>query len=869
MKKSILLGLLVVVLALAAMSVVFAAEDVAVNPDYFVCGSFFAENAKIYAFEDGTVSVVFDAGPPTVLLDHVQTERLKKNNAIQIVMANNSACNQLEVSCTYMSADGSVEITETEYLTIERKSGKKAYYIYPSHMEHLTEMRLAFLGGYSGSLQFYSVDAVSLYNDSVEQAGTISDCVYDSKKSVVRISGTVSHDIAIDTRNATVELYAFGMDETITARKVGYATPLATKPLTTRFEFEVPVTFFSDRFLQYVVAIMSPEGRVLHLFSPQFPCTPPSEEIVSPDFKGIYTDRTTLASRADPQIAIVDVYLDRMQSEGSTGLLHVVDGRYYYIDRAYVYELDDLVKYYSGAGCRVYFRLLLSGEGGYHLLHSGNAEPMEVNHRGLYISGEASRFLLFAYTEFLCRRYYSPDAMVGFIVGRGVNNSAENNYVGNPSLERYTSIYTTALYLISEAARGDGRKVDIIVPLTDDFGGYEVRSDTVGKYSPEIFLVSLCKRLESLYGEGLTFRLMIEDRCETDSPELLLNSTFTHSFESVEKDLADTYGRIEEGYLHYWIPHEMSAETVPHIYTYMYYKSFFSTAAAFILSTEELDENVEWESLFETVKYIDTNKGIGRSAETLTLLGVEQWTALIPSFNLLSLARRQAYIYETYDEPPFRAMGSYVMWDHQQGRSIYDWSLKTEGSLAVSDVKAMGRALVATLMPDEKQIGYSELVYAYSASEVMSVVDMLSIDLMVLGQEGGTYKLIFEISGDTSTAEVTAYLQHGIKSTVYLNTLDLDRSEHIRSIRIFSTPVEGEESYSLCIERLAAHSTTLEDEALEEAVKTARLEALAGVGKEQGKADSFSNAMKAFLLVLAVGISVVILVALSRRSEEQ
>ena len=212
MNKSIITVILVAVLSLIFVLGVFAMEDVTVDPAHFICESFFAENAKIYAFEDGTVSVVFDAGAPTVLLDRVNADRLKKNNAIQIVMANNSACNQLAVSFTYMSADGSVETTETVQLTIERKSGKKAYYIYPSHMDRLKEMRLVFSGGYSGSLQFYSVGAVSLYNDSVEQAGTISDCVYDSKKSVVRISGTVSHDIAINTRNATVELYAFGMD---------------------------------------------------------------------------------------------------------------------------------------------------------------------------------------------------------------------------------------------------------------------------------------------------------------------------------------------------------------------------------------------------------------------------------------------------------------------------------------------------------------------------------------------------------------------------------------------------------------------------------------------------------------------------------
>jgi len=867
MKKSILVCLLVAVLSLAAMLGAAAASEASVRVGSFAFRSVFSENADVYAFEDGTVSVIFREGAPTVLMENVEETLLEEGNALRLVLENNSGCNQLTISYTYWNEDGTEEMTATEMLTIERKSGKRAYYVYPSYIDRIKELRFVFSGGYSGNVLFYAVDVVSIYNDSGVNPGTISDCVYDQSRSVVRISGTVAHEIAVNTRDATVELYAFGMDETITARKIGYATPLAAMPLSTRFEFEVPVIFFSDRFLQYTVAIMSPEGRVLHLFAPQLPCIPQNGGVQTPSFKGIYTDKTTLATRADPDTVIVDVYLDRMQSEGSTGLLHVVNGRYYYIDRAYIHELDELVKRYKSAGSQVYFRLLLTGDGGYHPLHGRNIPPMESAYRGLYIAGESARFMLFAYTEFLCRRYDNTEALTGFIVGRGIDNSAENNYVGNPSLERYTKIYATALYLISEAAHTDGRELDIVVPLTSNiFGGDSVPKEQ-GRYSPRILLASLCKCLSHLYGEGLTFRLMIEDETAWDGADINENEEI-REFEQMKDEIADEYGRIDDGYLYYWIPRSLSSEMIPHVYTYMYYRSVFTKASAFILSTEKLTDGVAWEALLETVKYIDTNKGIGRSSESLKALGADQWASLIPSFNLLALSRRQAYIYETYAVPPSSALGSYVMWDHQQGRSIYDWSLGTEGTLVVSDVDNMGRALVATLTPDPLQAGYSEIIYAYSADEIMNAVDMLSVDLMALGKEGETYKLILEICGDTASAEVTAYLRHGVRETVYLNTLDLGRDEHIRNIRIFSAPVEGDSPYSLCIERLAAHSTSLDDEALGEAVREARLATMEGDVDATENNAGLSTPLKIFLATLILSISVIILVSLARRSED-
>jgi len=69
MKKSILVCLLVAVLSLAAMLGAAAASEASVRVGSFAFRSVFSENADVYAFEDGTVSVIFREGAPTVLMN--------------------------------------------------------------------------------------------------------------------------------------------------------------------------------------------------------------------------------------------------------------------------------------------------------------------------------------------------------------------------------------------------------------------------------------------------------------------------------------------------------------------------------------------------------------------------------------------------------------------------------------------------------------------------------------------------------------------------------------------------------------------------------------------------------------------------------
>lgn len=867
--KKIYLLMLTGLLALLFSVPLFAADELQVEPTRFLCRSFASESASLFAQEDGSLIVSFRSGAPILELREPDLTGAETCNAIRVVLKNNSTCNSLVFLYTVDGEEQKMNIP------IARRSGKTEYFLYPKDIQTISDLSLSFSGAYSGTVELYSVEAVSVYDDSASEPGSILDCVYDFANKKIRISGTVSHDIAVNTRDAVVELYAFGMDETVTNLKISNASPIASTSLSVRFEFEVPEVFFTDRFLQYVVAIMSPEGRVLYVYTPRCPCVEVADdgEEALP-FKGVYTECSVLAVGADTGLAVVDVYLDRLQSQKNNGLLHIVDGRYFYIDRSYIYELDDVIGQYGADGCLVYLRFLLSGDNGYTVLHSNGATSSEATYYGISLTGDTARLTLFAYTDFLCERYADEKngTVDGIVLGRAVDHAAEYNYVGDLVLADYTEIYGNALYILSQATRKDGRNMDIVVPVTDLLNGGQSELPE-GRYPSGLFLTSLCKLIDDRFGNGLTVRVMVEgtavpDRLLSENVDAdVVSAENIDGFKTLFQSLSSTYGRIKDGYLYYWMPESgLGADRLSDAYVYTYYKLSVEGAAGVILSTERLGTETELESLFDTVKYVDTQWGLEKNAATLSAFGESEWTALIPHWEPSTVAKRNVFVYEDYTVPSSDIQGSYILWDYRQGRSTYDWKTYGGGSISVEDVDSYGRALVARLTPSSAQAGYSELIYAYSATEIMSAVDMLSVDILIDGGEGQSYQLIFEICGDRSSCVVSATVESGVSATVYLSTLRLDKNDPVRNIRIFSAPTEGNEEYRLCVGRLAAHSSSLDDEALEkENVRTR----LASATEEEDGVNTHSAVWQGgvMLLVVLLCVSAFIVFALARKGE--
>ena len=842
----------------------YGVESVAVDESRFMCQTLFAGNATLMRESDGSVLVSFRNTTPVLYAAVKPLADDSCGNAIRIVLANNSYCNVLKIS--YWKNGALYE----RQISIERRSGKQDYFLYVDGVGNITDVNISLYGGSSGTVTLYGIGIVSVYDDDAENPGEITECTYRPQTKTVTVGGNIRHEIVSSVRGATVALYAFGMNDTVTEAYLKKAKPIATTPFSVRFEFSVPALSFSERFMQYVVAIVSAEGEILYWYTPTVPCTPSAGEAI-PAFKGVDTEHGSLAASADAGLAIVDVYLDRMQSEKNNGLLHQTDGSYFYVDRSYVYGLDEEIEQYSNDGCQVYLRFLLSGGSDYNVLHGSTPSSVETAHNGISLSGEQSRTALYAYTEFLCQRYASQGRMHGVILGRSVDLASAYNYVGDKTLAEYTELYGAALHVISEATKQSGA-IDLVVPLSDRYDTDGSVAGRVGSYPGRLFVVSLSKLIRDRFDGAFSVRVMLES---SEAPDLMnpreadpirASVDNLEEWEDALSLLSKRYESVRDKYLYTWTPDgSLTAESLSAAYVYSYYKLATGQAAGFILHPEKIEGVATLRSLFETVKYINTQEGKNRNREILFDLGAISWSELIPGVNEKSMVTRNVYVYKTYSIPASSIRGSYVMWDHKQGRSVYDWFASADCStLRVEDVEGMGRALVTTVSGEAI---CSEIVYNYSADEIMGAVDMLSVDVMILGEEGRTYELAFELCGETSSCLVNATAKSGERMTVYISTLQLDKSDSVRNIRLFTAGEEQEEPYQICIGYLAAHSNNLSDAELEEAILEARLSSMETVDDEEAPRGSAWQ-LTAGLAVLILFVSAAIVFTLAKRSDE-
>ena len=861
---ALMLGALLVALFPCAS---YAVESVDVDEARFMSQTLFAGNATLSSEPDGSVLVSFRGATPVLYAAIKPLAEADSGNAIRIVLANNSYCNVLKIS--YWKNGSLYE----DQISIERRSDKQDYFLYVDGVNGITDINISFYGGSSGTISLYGIGIVSVYDDGAESPGEITECTYHPQAKTGTVGGNIRHEIVSSIRGASVALYAFGMNDTVTAAHIQRATPIATTPFSVRFEFSVPVLSFTERFMQYVVAIVSAEGKVLYWYTPTVPCTPSTEEAI-PAFKGVDTGHGSLAASADVGLAVVDVYLDRMQSEKNNGLLHQTGGTYFYVDRSYIYQLDEEIEQYSNDGCQVYLRFLLSNGSEYNVLHGSTPSSVKNTHNGISLSGDLSRTTLYAYTDFLCQRYVSQGKgeIHGVILGRSVDLAFDYNYVGEKTLAEYTELYGAALHVISEATKQSGA-IDLVVPLSDlyDHDGSVVGK--VGTYPVRLFVVSLCKLIQDRYDGAFSVRVMLES---SEMPRLMREDELDITRASVDNleewettlgILSKQYETMDEEYMYFWTVDEsfLDSDTLSAAYVYSYYALATGKAASFVIRPDGIEDVAVLRSLFETVKYVNTQEGQNKNREILFDLGAISWSELIPGVNEKALVTRNIYVYKTYSIPASSIKGSYVMWDYQQGRSVYDWFASADCTdLRVEDVMGMGRALVTTVAGNAI---CSELVYNYSADEIMGAVDMLSVDVMILGEEGKSYEIAFELCGESSACLVNATVKSGERMKVYISTLQLDESDRVRNIRLFTAGDEQGTPYQICIGHLSAHSNDLSDTELETAILAARLSAR----EQMDEAETSKGAawqLKAGITVLLLAVSAAIVLTLAKRSDD-
>ncbi len=823
-----------------------SAQDsyVTVSEEHFLSESFSSENATLSTNESGYLNINFRRVAPVISAKLEFGIVDASQNAVRLVLINNSACNSFLFTYEYLDSDGRTQ-SATEKISLGSRGVRNDYYIYTDVADRITQISIAFSGISSGSIVVMSLDFLSVADNSEDVCGTLNSCVYNRENSSVEISGTIKYEFVTKYRTAKLVLYAVDMETTALL----YGTlPLASTPMSSHFDFLLSDISLEERMMGYVVAIVSEGGELLYNFDPRVPISKDTTKDDERFLKGIRTDHGILAARANAKLAVVDVDFAKLVSQNvGEGLLYAFSGEYFYFNRQYISSLDAEIQKSYENGMKIVLRLVSSEK---------SADGLSK----LIAHSKEERFRLYAYTAFLCNRYRSNSR--GVVSSIIYGNCADDVYLSEMSQENYTRLYADSLFAVYEAAAATGRDIKIIVSISD-----HLEKGKTG-VSPRVFLVSLGNILQKKYSGDMNVAIMVESNAISGEGSSYGQLGFENigEFSVFLGQLHDAYPMISEKYLYYWEPpiiadRELLKASLLHGYSAL---ACEKASIGFVFSTESISDLSLVAELMSALQFVDTPLGEKNSIFALAALHKDDWTELIVDYSDDKIKTVNYREVTDAITAPFRFLGECYLWDFSGMGNDYGWNMG-DGceSVVMEKNDETNRALAARMQPLPDNNYESELIYYFDEIRSFATVDAVSLDVRI-DAPAGKYRITVQICSDTAISEAHLLISSNTLSKMYVNTAGLFAEEDVRCIRIFTTPVSGNlEEYKLSIGSISAHSTNQRTDLLEKAIKPTQ-----GF-YEYNESTRTIEPFWIYTIVLVAFVSVILIVALYFRSEEE
>ncbi|MBO5326740.1 MAG: hypothetical protein J6A84_01295, partial [Clostridia bacterium] len=419
-------------------------------------------------------------------------------NVLYVALVNQSNATTVRIDYTY-GADLPTSDQVQEAL-IPHSEQKRSFVLPASHIsDTLGQLTISFDcdGELSGTIELYAFFDVSVYDAPSQNEASVEACRYDKDKRTIEITGELSYAASVRYAGETLALFALAPDEEL---YLSNKTPVARMGVSFAFSFSVAIESAEEIYSRYVIAAVTQKGERVPLCTPIYPDIVANESSKDIGFKGFHTSSLFSVIDSGAEVEIVDVYLDRLQSEQSDGILYAGAHSYYYFDESYVSDLDRLVRNFSGAGCDVYLRFLISPDASEYPFVAYTEESGGILNKGIKINSEQALLAVHAFTDFLTTRYAGgPQGNItGIIIGRRADQAATYGYVGPMGLDAYVEQYATSLNLIAGAGRNNIPELQIIVPVSDAMWSDTVVPENLnGSYFSELFLISLLEALNA------------------------------------------------------------------------------------------------------------------------------------------------------------------------------------------------------------------------------------------------------------------------------------------------------------------------------------------------------------------------------------
>ena len=424
---------------------------------------------------DGNMTLVADAVRPSY-------ETRDGKYALRVVLDHANANGYISLAV----ADGPVGVASfTIASTVPTYYGENTYLLPYDEDIPLYAYRLSFRGLRADgadsvvlrevSLEYFDPDEVSL--------GKITECALSADLNTLSVRGTLPNQVVTDHIGGTIGLFEIPVwaDEEQT---LAGSEPLATIRVSTKFHMSVDMSARKNLSTasRYLLAILTEDGP-LPIAPARFAdrVGTPSTGYLS--VVGLYGAPTADVFEANASSVVVDVFVDRLlggvEGIGSSGQLFVRGGQYYYLDAAYLKELDRQIRFYAASDMEIYLRLVCATDMSslQYTQSAAGAEFFAFDTRS-----EAGVNVLCAVTEYVASRYPS---VCGFIAGERLDSSVYNG-TALESVAEYAQMCADTMRLIYNSAVTHIPDVFVLAPIGDTEG-----DTAAGRFDPVLLSVHL------------------------------------------------------------------------------------------------------------------------------------------------------------------------------------------------------------------------------------------------------------------------------------------------------------------------------------------------------------------------------------------
>ncbi len=733
-------------------------------------------------------------------------------DAIRIVYSAEQAIEQMTV--TARADDGSITRTT---ISLKATAEPKILLVPLGFKAMPSKISFSLSGGSGKELTFHAIQAISTYSDADTTVGTSISCLFNRDDSYIVVSGNLPSEFANRRNSATLALYELEPYHDINSIYSSGMSPIANYPMSTKFEFRVPLnqSNYLSLFSKYAVVVCidgEPSSDIVMM--PRYIENAFERADLKADapnaFKGIMTENGVAAESAGAGTVILDVYLDELISIKNIGQLHSVYNGYYYFTMSVVGELDRRIGSASVSGADVILRLLVrGGKDSLPFAYAGSSDSVLSSMRA---DDWESMMYIHAVTDFLISRYNGGDygAIKGIIAGSRINESALYNSMGDEyTLIEYVKRYMSVLRVICASVSKRGSDVKVYVPISGAWSDTVVGGEASGHYDTPLLLYAIALTVER---EGrMPLSLAIESGARGESGEHVTRCVGIDNIDVLTNELSSPLGSKHgfDSLAFIWHPESLDDAALRYDYCRAYGLLYASGVDVFTVDLI----GVPLEDITDTMlsfAYIDTKNVLVHLPPDLGAFLYKNDEVISTDGKLRYRAMREVSSYSFVGMLSYDALGRYDYFDFTSSYDSLGWRAGSGCTAIESSPSPDGARML-----EARSAGDLAIYYVFDGREDMSMLSTLALDIKVKGQGEATVTLLLD---GAEKAEISAIADTEKNITLYFDIAEYS-AQSLRSLKL---SVSGQDVSGIEMERIYGLSDSLNDHDLAIAILESR-----------------------------------------------